>query len=783
MGGDDGSAISGIRLRRAGTGQPAPGLTAVHRTTVGRIVTLVAGVVAVMIVAGVPLGFWTLQYRNVVSTLASEARTQAALVSDFVGRNSTVWPYAQERISAGVASVRDSQHETRILDLQGSLVLDLPAPLDWPSAAVESPFFDFGRPAGTLVVRASLREALEQTLLVLALSALFGGIVFFPLRRIPLRALSRAHAEILQREREQRTLVDGLLEGVLLIDDAFSIRAANPSASRILGLSQGRLIGSRLDTVFENPVAEDGTPLPVNSWPLKQGAGADPGQDDFVVGLHLSEGAVSWLSLKFQSMKAGAQPGNRGTVVSFENITERVSAERRIRELAHYDSLTGLPNRSLLREMLGRAIGGARRRGTRVAVLFIDLDHFKTINDTMGHHTGDAVLAEVGRRVKEALRQEDIASRLGGDEFVAAIPDLDDAGEAALVADKLMRRLGEPFAADGREFLLTPSIGIAIFPEDGVEIDTLLSNADTAMYCAKENGRAAFRFFAPDMNSAARQRMELNQAVRQALRGDEFILYYQPQIDAGNGSVVGVEALLRWRRSGQGIVEPAAFIPVVEGTRLIVEIGEWVLREAMRQRQDWSRRGVHTGPIAINVSPLQFRQDEFAELLERLAAEAGPSAGGLDLELTETMMVDPPDSVLAKMRRAKELGFGLALDDFGAGYSGLGYLTRFPFDKLKIDQSFVHRAATDSSAAAIVDAVVALAHAIGLKVLAEGIETEEQSSLLRAKACDQLQGFLIAPPMTSSGLEDWLAANGSGESLSPAAGFRHGPGPSPLTAH
>jgi diguanylate cyclase (GGDEF)-like protein len=532
-----------------------------------------------------------------------------------------------------------------------------------------------------------------------------------------------------------------------------------------------------------SPVTEDGVALPVQSWPLKQTTGAEPGPEGFVVGIPLREGERSWLSFKFQWIEAEARRRYPPIVVSFEDITERLTAERRIRELAHYDALTGLPNRSLLREMLERAIGGGRRRGARVAVLFIDLDHFKAINDTMGHHAGDAVLAEVGRRLKDTLRREDIVSRLGGDEFVAAIPDLEAPGEVAAVADKLMRRLGEPFAAGGREFLLTPSIGIAVFPEDGADIDALLSNADTAMYCAKENGRAGFCFFAADMNSAARQRLELNQAVRHALRSEEFVLFYQPQVDASDGSVVGVEALLRWRQTGARIVEPAAFIPMVEGTRLIVDIGDWVLREATRQHQDWQQRGVHTGPIAINISPLQFRQDEFAGLLERLSSEAGPSAGGLDLELTETMMVDPPDSTLAKMRRAKELGFGLALDDFGAGYCGLGYLTRFPFDKLKIDQSFVRRAATDDSAAAIVDAVVALAHAIGLKVLAEGVETEEQSRLMRRKACDQFQGYLIAPPMPSRHLEEWLAANRAGEPPQRSPPIWHRAAPAAAASH
>jgi diguanylate cyclase (GGDEF)-like protein len=416
-----------------------------------------------------------------------------------------MWAYAPDRLSAVVHSIRDPLQRTRIVDNGGQLVLDVPVPLEWPTVAAEAPFFDFGQQAGTLAVSASMRDVFEQTLLVLAFSAIFGGIVFFPLRRIPLRALGRAHAEILRREREQRMLVNGLLEGVLLVDDGLQIRAGNPSASRILGLSQARLLASRLDAVFRDPVAADGSALPVAGWPLKGGTAGDPAPEGFVAGVPLGGTAPAWLSLKIQRIESEARRGSPAIVVSFEDITERVSAQRRILELAHYDALTGLPNRSLMREMIGQAIGGARRRGGRLAVLFVDLDHFKTINDTLGHQTGDAVLAEVGRRLRDALRQEDIVARLGGDEFVAAIPDLDDPAEVAAVADKLMRRLGEPYAATGSAFQLTPSIGIALYPEDGTDIDALLSNADAAMYSVKENGRAGFRFFAPDANCAKPQ--------------------------------------------------------------------------------------------------------------------------------------------------------------------------------------------------------------------------------------------------------------------------------------
>jgi len=314
---------------------------------------------------------------------------------------------------------------------------------------------------------------------------------------------------------------------------------------------------------------------------------------------------------------------------------------------------------------------------------------------------------------------------------------------------------------DGREFLLTPSIGISMFPSDGDTVDDLLSNADTAMYSAKNNGRANFQFFSSAMNSGTSARLELSNEVRVGLVRKEFELYYQPQVEVGTGHLCGLEALIRWNHPQRGMVSPGVFIPVIEGSRLIIDIGEWVLGEAVRQTSEWRQRGLETVPVAVNISPLHFRQDNFVARLSACFGSEVMHPGSLEIEITESLMIDNADDTRLKMYSLKEMGLTLSLDDFGTGYSSLAYLTRYPFDKLKIDQSFVRRITDDETTFAIVEAIISLAHAVRLDVLAEGVETAEEAALLRKKGCDQFQGYLVARPMPAAEVEAWLQGKGS----------------------
>ncbi|MDA0191128.1 MAG: EAL domain-containing protein, partial [Proteobacteria bacterium] len=444
-------------------------------------------------------------------------------------------------------------------------------------------------------------------------------------------------------------------------------------------------------------------------------------------------------------------------VTMFSDITERKSSEERIHYLAHHDVLTGLPNRFTLGARLDQALVDARRHQWEVAVLFVDLDRFKIINDTLGHHIGDRLLIEVARRFSAVVRESDIVARLGGDEFVIVLPDLAGHADAATVAGKIIASLAVPVRIDDHELHTSPSIGISLFPTDGSDSDTILRNADTAMYHAKSLGRNNFQFYAEEMNRSTRERLDIERRLRQALARDEFELHYQPQFDTRAHRIAGVEALLRWN-AGTGIpLGPDRFIPIAEESGLIVTLGEWVLRTACRQMKQWIDAGLPPLRVAVNVSPRQLHRQNFPEQVAAALAESGLPAHLLELEITESAVMEEPEEARAILVRLKEMGITLAIDDFGTGYSSLAYLKRFPIDHLKIDRSFVTDIERDANDAAIVVSIIALARSLGLKTIAEGVESDAQLALLREHGCDELQGYLFSRPLPAAAARDYLA--------------------------
>lgn len=439
-----------------------------------------------------------------------------------------------------------------------------------------------------------------------------------------------------------------------------------------------------------------------------------------------------------------------------QDVTERKEAAARIEYLAHHDALTGLPNRVLFRDRFELASAWAERSGARVALLFLDLDHFKTINDTLGHPVGDRLLECVAERLRECVRETDTISRLGGDEFLIAITDVQDAEAINRTANKILEALGHPFLIDGRELSNTLSIGIAVWPDDGRDFDTLLKKADTAMYQAKSAGRNTARYFAEQMNADALERLQIRSALRRALENREFALHFQPQIELASGRVSGVEALLRWNRDGSGLVPPARFIPAAEESGLIVPIGDWVLHEACTQAMRWQKAGLPEMSVAVNLSAVQFRRGDLERSVSEALARSGLDPSLLELELTESLLIEDAEGVLETVRRLKAIGVRLSIDDFGTGYSSLAYLKRFAVDKLKIDQSFVRDIASDPDDAAIVRAIVSMARTLKLSVIAEGVESEEITRLLGIFHCDEAQGFHFARPMPADALAAWL---------------------------
>ncbi len=441
------------------------------------------------------------------------------------------------------------------------------------------------------------------------------------------------------------------------------------------------------------------------------------------------------------------------------------SLENRFRQLAHYDGLTGLPNRTLFLDRMTQTIEAARRHQRKAAVLFLDLDNFKRINDSLGHSFGDEILKITADRLRHCARTCDAvtgprseisAARLGGDEFTILLSEIDQAENCALVAKRILQAFIEPMRLQDDEVIMTPSIGIATFPEDGEDVETLLKNADLAMYFAKHTGPNSFQYHQDSMNSSTLQRITLEKNLRQAIARDEFTLHYQPQTDMISGSLKGVEALLRWDNVELGSVPPAEFIPVAEQCGLILAIGEWVLRTACEQAKMWRDRGVPLPRIGVNASAKQFFQQDFPLLVEQVLADTGLEPQVLEIEITESLLMQDNERAIATMHRLRAMGVQIALDDFGTGYSSLSRLKEFPIDCLKIDHSFVRDISTDANDQAIACAVLAMAGSLNMRVVAEGVETSEQFDFLKLKQCNEMQGYLVCRPMPAEKLEQFL---------------------------
>jgi len=457
--------------------------------------------------------------------------------------------------------------------------------------------------------------------------------------------------------------------------------------------------------------------------------------------------------------------GSRNQVAAlYRDITEQKRYEEQLKHLATHDVLTGLANRTLLLDRLEQAIHYAHRSGRLVAALLFDLDRFKVINDSLGHNFGDQLLRAVAGRLQHCVRETDSVARLGGDEFVVILAEVADMKDIALVAGHLLEQLNRPYRVEDREIRLSASLGISLFPRDSDDSATLLRNADMAMYRAKRLERSSFLFYAPEMNQRLQETMELEEALRQALEQEQFLLHYQPKVNLATGQICGCEALVRWQHAQRGLISPAQFIPLAEETGLIVPLGDWVLRQACAQTCQWRNAGLQPVPVAVNLSARQFRKGDLTQRLQSILQHSGLAAGELELELTESMIMDNPQQAVQIMHELKQLGLSLSLDDFGTGYSSLNYLRRFPVDNLKIDRSFIRDVATDTSGASVVTSIIQIAHNLGLGAVAEGVETRDQLDFLRRCGCDQLQGYLFSKPLAA---EDFAAFLREGRSLTP----------------
>lgn len=467
------------------------------------------------------------------------------------------------------------------------------------------------------------------------------------------------------------------------------------------------------------------------------------------------DGRIIWISENARAVKNadGSVQFFEGTVV---DITERRQHEAELEYQASHDSLTGLPNRSLLRDRIEQAIAKARRDNKRVAVVFVDLDHFKLINDSLGHHVGDRLLLEVADRLMTCVRSHDTVARQGGDEFVLVLTEQHGEDESLAIVSRLLDVISQPWVDEGQEYGLSCSVGISCYPKDGDDPDALLRCADAAMYQAKASGRSTYHVYTPELNQAISERLELENSLRHALERDEFRVYYQPRIAVASGHIIGAEALIRWDCPGKGLIPPDSFISIAEETGLIIPIGQWILQEACRQNSAWQQAGLLPISISVNLSPIQFRHAGLVQSVADALQQANLHPACLELELTESFVMHDAERINVAMQALKALGVDIAVDDFGTGYSSLSYLKRFPVDRLKVDKSFVRDIDSDPDDAAIVRAIITLGHALGLKVVAEGVETRAHLEFLQQHGCDELQGYYFSRPVPAAEMEALL---------------------------
>jgi diguanylate cyclase (GGDEF)-like protein len=440
----------------------------------------------------------------------------------------------------------------------------------------------------------------------------------------------------------------------------------------------------------------------------------------------------------------------------FHDVSAARALSLRMSYLAQHDSLTDLPNRTLLNDRLSQGMAVACRHNQKLALLYLDVDRFKHVNDSLGHAVGDRLLKAVAQRLRACVRSSDTVSRQGGDEFVVLLSEMNRASDASIIAEKVLLSLAKPYSIDAHELHLTGSIGIVTYPDDGMEVQTLLKNADVAMYHAKAAGRNNYQFFKADMNFRAAERQSVEEGLRAALEREEFMLYYQPKVNLETGWIVGAEALIRWRHPDRGLVPPAQFIPIAEECGFVVPMGRWVLREACRQARIWQQGGLPALRIAVNISAVELRAKDFVAQVRAILSQTKFEPRDLELEITETFLMQDTQSTLAVLKDLKALGVHLALDDFGTGYSSLSYLKRFPIDTLKIDQSFVRDIATDEDDASIVSAVIGMGKSLHMRVVAEGVETREQLEFLQKHNCPFGQGYLFSPPLRAWEFEQLL---------------------------
>ncbi len=736
--------------------------------TIGRIAIVIAAIVALSL----PAGFFGLSYQYQIGTMRAEAQYSAAQTTQYIVLNPEMWHFQVLRLNEMIGknfTETALPEQRKILDESSQVIVASVSDekLAPPVLAIRAPMFDAGKIVGYFEVSRSFRPLLLETSLIALLGLGLAVAVFSVLKALPLRALNRALHSLRQSEQ--------------LFSKAFH---ASPDSVIISRVRDGRIINvnnsfTRL-TGYGATEAIDRTFRDLKLWAVTEDTEATQQLMRLKEVIHNQEMTLVTRSGEHLDMLVSAEM----TEINDENcvltvardVTEQKRAEQRMAYLANYDHLTGLPNRALFHDRLAGAMQRAQRAEHLVGLLYLDLDRFKQVNDSLGHPIGDQLLKQVAERLQRYVRLSDTVAlsssrdegvsttvaRLGGDEFTIVLEDIKHIDEITRIAQRIVLDLAEPFDLDGHQIFVGASIGITVYPFDDVDPDNLIRNADVAMYRAKALGRNNFQFYTDDLNANAEERLLLETELHQALDRDQFELVYQPKLNLRTDLITGVEALLRWNSPRKGLVSPAAFIPLLEETGLIVPVGAWVLRTACEQAAAWTRAGLDL-TMAVNLSARQFYDVGLRQTIQSVLDDTGLPARQLELEVTESLLMEDSAGSQATLTRIKQMGIHISVDDFGTGYSSLAYLKRFSLDTLKIDRSFVKDIGVDADGTAIVRAVIALARSLRLTVVAEGVETIEQLRFLRETQCEQAQGYFISRPVDAVAFATWMAEHYAGQ--------------------